>query len=117
MAKRPARSEVNDAATAAQPKPRRGRTDKALGPESVAGLEQAGENRTLGAAPPASDEEPRSDPQPLGTASHSMSSEPTEDDIRMRAYQMYLERGGEDGGDFEDWVRAEQELRRSRGGN
>jgi DUF2934 family protein len=35
---------------------------------------------------------------------------PTEEEIRARAYQMYLERGGEDGMDFDDWLRAEREL-------
>jgi hypothetical protein len=37
---------------------------------------------------------------------------PTEDDIRARAYQRYLERGGEHGGDFDDWLAAERELRK-----
>ena len=32
------------------------------------------------------------------------------DDIRLRAYQRYLERGGEHGMDFEDWLAAEREL-------
>jgi hypothetical protein len=39
-------------------------------------------------------------------------SEPTHEEIRWRAYQMYLERGGGDGEDFNDWVRAERELRK-----
>jgi hypothetical protein len=39
------------------------------------------------------------------------SLEPSEDEIRLRAYQRYLERGGEHGRDFDDWVAAEQELR------
>lgn len=38
--------------------------------------------------------------------------EPTDEDIRARAYEMYLERGGQHGLDFDDWVRAERELRR-----
>ena len=38
-------------------------------------------------------------------------SGPSEDDIRRRAYQRYLERGGGDGSDFEDWLEAERELR------
>jgi DUF2934 family protein len=38
--------------------------------------------------------------------------EPTDEDIRARAYEMYLERGGHHGLDFDDWVRAERELRR-----
>jgi hypothetical protein len=46
--------------------------------------------------------------------STSMGSEPSEEDIRMRAYQKYLERGGTHGYDVTDWVDAEQELRNSR---
>jgi hypothetical protein len=45
------------------------------------------------------------------TESQSMSSEPSEQDIRMRAYQRYLERGGGHGADFDDWLEAERELR------
>ena len=37
--------------------------------------------------------------------------EPTEDDIRRRAYERYLERGGGHGTDFEDWLAAEREIR------
>jgi len=29
----------------------------------------------------------------------------------QRAYQLYLERGGEDGRDLDDWLAAERELR------
>jgi DUF2934 family protein len=36
---------------------------------------------------------------------------PTEDEIRLRAYHRYLERGGEHGADFDDWVEAEKDLR------
>ena len=41
----------------------------------------------------------------------SMTSEPSEQDIRLRAYQRYLERGGGHGGHFDDWVEAERELK------
>ena len=34
----------------------------------------------------------------------------TEDVIAQRAYALYLARGGEDGHDVEDWLRAEREL-------
>lgn len=51
--------------------------------------------------------------------SESMASEPSEDDIRLRAYQVYLGRGGDHGSDFDDcrqaeddWRQAEKELRR-----
>jgi hypothetical protein len=46
--------------------------------------------------------------------SSSMSSEPSDEDIRMRAYQRYVERGGGDGMDFEDWLEAERELKTRR---
>jgi hypothetical protein len=33
-----------------------------------------------------------------------------EDQIRARAYELYAERGMEDGNDLDDWLRAEAEL-------
>ena len=36
---------------------------------------------------------------------------PSEEDIRVRAYHRFLERGGGNGMDFEDWLEAERELR------
>ena len=46
---------------------------------------------------------------------HSAKSNPespalTEELIRQRAYQLYEERGCEDGHDLEDWLRAEAEM-------
>ena len=35
------------------------------------------------------------------------------DRVAMRAYELYLARGGSDGGDFDDWLAAEREI----GGN
>jgi len=32
------------------------------------------------------------------------------DRVAMRAYELYLARGGGDGGDFEDWLAAEREV-------
>jgi hypothetical protein len=32
------------------------------------------------------------------------------DDISRRAYELFLERGGEHGRDLEDWLQAEHEL-------
>jgi hypothetical protein len=34
----------------------------------------------------------------------------TSDDIRFRAYEIYLERGSEPGRDLDDWLKAEMEL-------
>jgi hypothetical protein len=45
------------------------------------------------------------------TDSISMSSSPSDEDIRMRAYHRYLERGGGHGLDFEDWLAAERDLK------
>jgi hypothetical protein len=41
---------------------------------------------------------------------------PSDDEIRTRAYELFLERGGTPGSDLEDWMRAEQELRARMGG-
>jgi hypothetical protein len=35
---------------------------------------------------------------------------PTKDQIEARAYELYLQRGGEDGQALEDWLIAEKEL-------
>jgi hypothetical protein len=43
------------------------------------------------------------------TRAESMASEPSEADIRMRAYWRFLERGGTHGMDFDDWLSAESE--------
>jgi hypothetical protein len=45
------------------------------------------------------------------TDSISMSSGPNAEDIRMRAYHRYLERGGGHGMHFEDWLQAERDLK------
>ena len=40
-----------------------------------------------------------------------LSAEPSDEAIRIRAYERYLERGGGHGMDFEDWLEAKRELR------
>jgi hypothetical protein len=35
---------------------------------------------------------------------------PTEEEIAMRAYHIYLERGGSEGNPTDDWLQAEREL-------
>ena len=40
--------------------------------------------------------------------------QPTEDEVRVRAYHRYLERGATHGNDIQDWVEAERELRLER---
>ncbi len=43
-------------------------------------------------------------------ANGAAASYPTVDQIRARAYELYLERGGMHGNDLDDWLAAEQEL-------
>jgi hypothetical protein len=38
---------------------------------------------------------------------------PTQEEIALRAYEIYLKRGGENGGELEDWLAAEKELTES----
>lgn len=107
MAKRTStRSKANDTDTdtPAQPKARRTRPR----------TERAAEADTIDAYPgvEGSEEDPNRSALSAGTRSESMGSEPSAEDIRMRAYHRYLERGGGHGMDFEDWLEAERELKR-----
>jgi hypothetical protein len=47
---------------------------------------------------------------PVERMPHPVVSQPTQEEIALRAYQIYLERGGAPGNELEDWTRAEQEL-------
>jgi hypothetical protein len=51
--------------------------------------------------------------QSVSTASehHNLVSINLEDEIRRRAYEIYLERGSSPGGEHEDWTAAEREVR------
>lgn len=58
----------------------------------------------------------RSEPAAREAADASTSvstADDTRDRIAMRAYELYLARGGSHGGDFDDWIAAERELRRA----
>lgn len=55
-------------------------------------------------------------PEPGDVADQAQRSEPStyepsEEDIRIRAYHRYLERGAGHGTHFDDWLEAERELR------
>ena len=92
-------------ATAAQPKAPRSRAaapDDTIG--AYPGVERSEEDGAITRAVAAN----------LSSDSRSMASGPSDDDIRRRAYQRYLERGGNHGMDFEDWLTAERELKGSR---
>ena len=107
MAKRTPRSHANDSATAPAPaKPRRSRAVAAAPEDTLAafpGIERSEDDGVIAHAV--------AGPSPV---SASNGSGPSEADIRARAYQRYLERGGNHGTDFEDWLAAERELRDSK---
>lgn len=106
MAKRTSSRSQADDVTTAQPEAGRKRTadrtreTREGGSGNAAGQEQAGamSNAFVG--------EERN-----AISSTSMSSEPSEEDIRLRAYHRYLERGGGHGMDYDDWIEAEKELK------
>jgi hypothetical protein len=116
MAKRTTRSSAADTgATAAppQPKARRQRVTATPGapePDTIAAdpRVEGRENNGTGIASEAGDDAP--------LESMSMGSEPSEEDIRNRAYRRFLERGAGHGGDFEDWLEAERELKNEKSG-
>jgi hypothetical protein len=43
-----------------------------------------------------------------------MANRPTREEIELRAYEIYLERGAEEGRDVEDWLEAESQLSEGR---
>ncbi len=47
---------------------------------------------------------------PKVTKSRTTAKSPGPEDIALRAYQIYLERGGAPGNPLDDWTRAEREL-------
>jgi hypothetical protein len=121
MAKRtPTRSEANDAASAPAETPRtsrpggKSRATRDVGAEVGSGQDQAGamSDEFLGESGSASEavQGEGSDT----TTSAAMSSEPSEEDIRIRAYHRYLERGGGHGMEYDDWLEAERELKSKR---
>lgn len=52
----------------------------------------------------------RATASPAVRKSKKIIRKPTQEEIALRAYHIYLERNGAPGNPFEDWVRAEREL-------
>jgi hypothetical protein len=46
-----------------------------------------------------------------GTRGFSVGNPAREEEIRRRAYEIYLERGGQPGRELDDWLQAERELK------
>ena len=53
-------------------------------------------------------------PETRGVTSGAPVNPITEEEIQLRAYALYLARGGEDGHDIEDWLEAERSLKTER---
>ena len=49
-------------------------------------------------------------PNPTSTLEPSQSLEMIQERIRQRAYELYEQRGREDGNDLDDWLKAESEV-------
>jgi DUF2934 family protein len=47
---------------------------------------------------------------PAAKKTRAVKTAPTHEEIALRAYEIYLERGGTPGNALEDWTRAEREL-------
>ncbi|OLD83702.1 MAG: hypothetical protein AUF67_00125 [Acidobacteria bacterium 13_1_20CM_58_21] len=52
---------------------------------------------------------------PLPEKPRAVRSNPTTEEIALRAYHIFLERGGGPGNALEDWTRAERELQEESG--
>jgi hypothetical protein len=46
-----------------------------------------------------------------GTTKQTPPHEPSDEEIRQRAYEIYLAKGGAPGNEVEDWLQAEREVR------
>jgi hypothetical protein len=110
MAKRTERTEANDTGAAVPPArpPKGARRARTVRPPADAD--------TFAARPDPADEMPREEPlsETREESAGLRNTEPSEEDIRKRAYDRYLERGGGHGMDFDDWLEAEKELKENR---
>lgn len=53
---------------------------------------------------------PDKESSPIGSGLVTAEGRPTREEIELRAFQIYTERGGAGGQDLEDWLQAEREL-------
>jgi hypothetical protein len=52
--------------------------------------------------------------QPIGDQMDRPAAQPTDEEIAVRAYHIYLERGGVEGNPDDDWLQAKRELSQGR---
>ena len=98
--------------------PRRTGQDAGVTPAAIADREPAGRaarNRsTEGSSRPATDAQLPTAAAPAESPEQQPAA-PSYDDVARRAYELYQQRGSNDGQEVDDWLRAEQELREGRG--
>ena len=87
-----------------KPKAPRKSTVKAASKKPRVILEPIGEQTALATEPS------RSVPIHIAADHRQTATSPSYDTIRVRAYELYLARGGTHGQDLEDWLAAEREL-------
>ncbi len=74
--------------------------------------------KTIG-DPPAQEPAIDAPPQPQPGAAAQAAASPTQgsalsrDEVARRAYDLYQQRGGADGGDLDDWLQAERDLQQT----
>ena len=119
------RSNTGDNATSSPAQPKAGRRMTGRRPAS-ADAEPAGVQHPIAHEPPGESGRREtsaligqgSQAQDFGSASQTgphestPSHQPSEHEIRLRAYLRYLDRGALDGADFDDWLQAEMELKK-----
>ena len=80
----------------------------------MARFERKSERTSLDATPKVESRRPAI---PLPSSSHTLAQDESqrrtvsENDVRLRAYELYLQRGATPGNDVGDWLQAERELR------
>jgi hypothetical protein len=52
----------------------------------------------------------RENSSPTMQSPRAAKNQPTQEDIALRAYHLYIERGGMPGNELEDWIEAERQL-------
>ena len=90
----------------------RTQTPKPSEPDTEATATPAGPARPKTKRSRTTPDEPVETADDLAASQSATSEAPTEDEIRHRAYHRYLQRGGGDGMDFDDWLEAERELKK-----
>ena len=58
--------------------------------------------------------QPDSSTSETNETGEALTLQPTEEEIAVRAYHIYLERGGAEGEPLDDWLQAERELTEAR---